>query len=53
VTEEAAKTIEKPHGKIPDGYVLETIFRKNNKSFELWHEPKVGHYIEHEVGTKW
>lgn len=53
MTEEAI-TISK---KIPEGYVLETIFRENGKSFELWHNPKSTDqkttYIKHEVGSKW
>ena len=53
MTEEAAKSIEKPIGKIPSGYVLETIYRENDKSYEAWHHQVTGHWIMHEVGSKW
>ena len=56
VSEEAAKVTLKPVGKIPEGYVLETIYSEKGKSIEAWHDPKSKEqtaWIFHEVGTKW
>ena len=58
MAEEATSNNKKSQeGKIPEGYVLETIFREQGKSFELWHDPKQNDlklcYIKREVGNKW
>ena len=56
MTEEAI-TKSNENNKIPAGYVLETIFREQGKSYELWHDPKQQDlklcYIKKEVGNKW